>query len=95
MRANPSLGFLLGLLVVACSGGGGGSGFSPSGTGTVSPVIIQTYDPIPGDIIATPNNDIFAKDLNGSGAEEVVIAGRSSQSFDMDTDDVSDWQNND
>jgi len=35
MRANPSLGFLLGLLVVACSGGGGGSGFSPSGTGTV------------------------------------------------------------
>jgi hypothetical protein len=87
----------LSFFVAACGGGGGGSG-SPAlnpidNNRNIKPVIIQTYDPIPGDIIAPPNNDIFAKDLNGSGAEEVVIAGRSSQSFDMDTDDVSDWQN--
>jgi hypothetical protein len=81
----------LSFFVAAC--GGGGTSLSSSSASSTSPVIIQTYDPVPGSIIATPDDDIFTQDLNESGADEVVIAGRSSQSFDMDTDDVSDWQN--
>jgi hypothetical protein len=92
MKIKPWLSLLLGVLVVACGGGGGGSGFSSSGTGTISPVLIETYDPVPGDIIAHPDDDIFTQDLNDSGEDEVVIAGRSSQPFD-DGDDVSEWQN--
>ena len=96
-NTNPVLVFSLLLSLTACSGGGGGSdnlALDPvSNYNNVKPVIIQTYDPVPGSIIATPDDDIFTQDLNKSGTDEVVIAGRSSQSFDMGTDDVSDWQN--
>jgi len=89
-------------LLTACGGGGGASGPTVSNNvpsertviiGDYTPVVIETYDPVEGAITATPDDEIYTQDLNKSGAEEVVIAGRSSQSFDMETDDINTWQN--
>ena len=88
MRVNPSLGFLLGLLVVACSGGGGGSQTVATLDFLSEPVLIDSYNPVPGPTYASVDNDIFAFDINQSGADEVIIAGRASQPFTGDT-----WQN--
>jgi len=95
-NAKPILIFSLPLLLTACGGGGGGgssSSLNPvNNYDAVKPVLIQTYDPVTGPVNASVENGTFVKDLNASGTQEVVISGRSSQSFDMETDDPSTWQ---
>lgn len=86
--------FLLALLLTACGGGGG------------NPILVPSY-PVPfhtpvrvGSVSITQSAtnsiavaDIFTKDLTGSGAENVIIAGRSVDPTRIDSQiNIFGWQ---
>jgi len=82
----------LSLCVVACGGGGGPGGpnvrptiSSPtpsasSNTNFVAPVKAGSYNLFVSGSTTAPVQDIFVQDLNNDNKEEIVIAGRMSQS---------------
>src|SRR6056300_380099 len=82
----------LSLSVVACGGGGGPGGpnvrptiSSPtpsasSNTNFVAPVKAGSYNLFVSGSTTAPVQDIFVQDLNNDNKEEIVIAGRMSQS---------------
>ena len=85
-----------GIMVVsltACGGGGGGPGGGPlvrpgpslqtaSGVNSefVAPRKAGSYDLFVSGSTTSPVQDIFVQDLNNDNKEEIVIAGRMSQS---------------
>ncbi len=96
------------LLLTACGGGGGGG---PGGLNVrqgnpvvpntdvdfVAPVRAGTYNLFVSGSTTSPVQDIFVQDLNNDGKEEVVIAGRQSQSAFPSGTSVADktaaWEN--
>jgi len=77
----------LSLCVVACGGGGGPGGPNVRQTPSpnidvdfVAPVKAGTYTLFTSGSTSTPVQDIFVQDLNNDNKEEVIIAGRQSQS---------------
>ena len=94
------------LLLTACGGGGGGGGLNvrqgnPVVPNTdvdfVAPVRAGTYNLFVSGSTTSPVQDIFVQDLNNDGKEEVVIAGRQSQSAFPSGTSVADktaaWEN--
>ena len=96
------------LLLTACGGGGGGGGGglnvrqgNPVVPNTdvdfVAPVRAGTYNLFVSGSTTSPVQDIFVQDLNNDGKEEVVIAGRQSQSAFPSGTSVADktaaWEN--
>lgn len=85
--------FLCGIITGCVSGGSTNDRTWNPDTSSASPVLIDSYSPVPGPTYASVDNDIFAFDINQSGADEVVIAGRGSQPFTVGEDDPDTWQN--
>ena len=92
------------LLLTACGGGGGGGGGGLNVRQTpntdvdfVAPVRAGTYNLFVSGSTTSPVQDIFVQDLNNDGKEEVVIAGRQSQSAFPSGTSVADktaaWEN--
>ena len=92
------------LLLTACGGGGGGGGGGLNVRQTpntdvdfVAPVRAGTYNLFVSGSTTSPVQDIFVQDLNNDGKEEVVIAGRQSQSAFPSgtsvTDKTAAWEN--
>ena len=89
--------FLLAFILTACGGGGSSNG---------NPLLVPSYS-VPfhtpvrvGSVSITQSvtssiavADIFAKDLTGSGAENVIIAGRSVDTTRIDSQiNIFGWQ---
>jgi hypothetical protein len=92
------------LLLTACGGGGGGGGGGlnvrqapNTDVDFVAPVRAGTYNLFVSGSTTSPVQDIFVQDLNNDGKEEVVIAGRQSQSAFPSGTSVADktaaWEN--
>ncbi len=86
------------LALSGCGGGGGGGGGSTrvdsgvylrSSVPFYTPSRVGIFDPLTGtSMFNIPVDDIFARDLNKSGYQEVIFGGRSTP-----PDDLSRWQN--
>lgn len=91
---------LISLSLAGCGGGGGGgtaksdpfngSGISLRSTVSYySPIRVGLFDPLVGtSVMNMPVDDIYARDLNNSGFQEVIFGGRSTPPTDL-----SQWQN--
>lgn len=91
-----------------CGGGGGGAGLSSTlnGGGALTtsssfstPVLAGTVDPLVNTTTQWAITDLFAKDINADGVDEVVMGGRISQSFTAATHsnfnlEIFGWNNN-
>lgn len=67
-------------VAVSLSGCGSGGGSRPSTLNFNTPVLLTTLDP---SVLSSPTSplitDLFARDINADGADEVIMAGRLSQ----------------
>lgn len=82
---------LLSLILAGCGGGGGGARpGSYSGSGITNPYLrtsvpfytpqrVGTFQPLVNGDFRLPVDDIFVRDLNRNGVDEVVFAGRLTQ----------------
>lgn len=78
-------------ILVSCGGGGGesgGGGGSGSDTATTISTSFLSFQPLIGGGTNAAIIDVFSKDLNGDGIDEVIVVGRKSQPA---TDE--NWQN--
>lgn len=73
------------------SGSGGGNdtytGYLRSGVSYHTPIRVGTYDPLVGSGYYIPVDDIFVRDLNSNGIDEVIFGGRMTPA-----PSASDWK---
>lgn len=93
MPRRTFLAISISLLVVGCGGGGGG------GTGgSINPIVrpdvpfytpqrINSYQPLSGATYRTPLVEVYSRDLNGDGRQEVIM---QNSSF---APSAAEWQN--
>lgn len=78
--------WLVATLATGCGGGGGG-GTRTSTLNFINPTLLTTIDP---SVLSAPTspliNDLFARDINADGADEVLMAGRLSQPSTIHSD---------
>lgn len=93
-----AIAIVVALFTSACGGGGGSSNVRPStGGGDLvdgrvsvyfeNPIVVGTYQPLSDNAVGIPISEVYARDLNNNGVDEVVIAGRKSQ-----PSSIAEWQ---